>query len=82
MTNTRSSRQEGGQSSIAHSAFLALALSRSESPDKIQRLAPLIDGILRQQRKDGSYKIFFDAEPDSGEELYPAQAMLSLLAGR
>jgi hypothetical protein len=67
------------QSSIAHSAFLALALVRSELPDKIQRLAPLIDGILCQQRKDGSYKIFFDAEPDSGEELYPAEAMLSLL---
>ncbi len=69
----------GRESSIAHSAFLALAFSRSELPDKIQRLAPLIEGILRQQRKDGSYKIFFDAEPDSGEELYPAEAMLSLL---
>ena len=69
----------GKQSSIAHSAFLALALSRSEFPGKIQRLAPLIDGILHQQRKDGSYKIFFDAEPDRGEELYPAEAMLSLL---
>jgi hypothetical protein len=69
----------GKPSSIAHSAFLALALSRSEFTDKVQRLAPLIDGILRQQRKDGSYKIFFDAEPDSGEELYPAEAMLSLL---
>jgi hypothetical protein len=68
-----------GPSSIAHSAFLALALCRSECPDKIQRLGPLIDGILRQQREDGSYKIFFDAEPDSGEELYPAEAMLSLL---
>jgi hypothetical protein len=69
----------GEQSSIAHSAFLALALSRSDLPDKIQRLVPLIDGIVRQQRKDGSYKIFFDFEPDSGEELYPAEAMLSLL---
>jgi hypothetical protein len=69
----------GEPSSIAHSAFLALALCRSEGPDKIQRLTPLINGILRQQRKDGSYKIFFDAEPDSGEELYPAEAMLSLL---
>ncbi len=69
----------GEQSSIAHSAFMALALARSELPDKIPRLAPLIDGILRQQRNDGSYKIFFGAEPDSGEELYPAEAMLSLL---
>lgn len=69
----------GEQSSIAHSAFLALALCRSEFPDKIERLTPLIEGILRQQREDGSYKIFFGAWPDSGEELYPAEAMLSLL---
>jgi len=66
-------------SSIAHSAFLALALIRSELPDKVQRFTPLIDGILWQQREDGSYKIFFDAEPDSGEELYPAEAMLAIL---
>ena len=69
----------GEQSSIAHSAFLALALCCSEYPDKIERVVPLVDGILHQQREDGSYKIFFDAKPDSGEELYPAEAMLSLL---
>jgi hypothetical protein len=40
----------GRQSSIAHSAFLALALSCSEFPDKIQQLAPLIDGILLRMR--------------------------------
>jgi hypothetical protein len=70
---------QGEPSSIAHSAFLALALIRSELPDKVRRFAPLIAGILRQQREDGSYKIFFDAEPDSGEELYPAEAMLAIL---
>jgi len=70
---------QGEPSSIAHSAFLALALARSELPDKVGRFAPLTDGILRQQRKDGSYKIFFDSVPDSGEELYPAEAMLALL---
>lgn len=69
----------GESSSIAHSAFLALALARSDLPDKVPRLTPLVDGILRQQRPDGSYKIFFDAAPDSGEELYPAEAMLALL---
>ena len=69
----------GEPSSIAHSAFLALALARSEFPDKVRRFAPLTDGILRQQREDGSYKIFFDAVADSGEELYPAEAMLALL---
>lgn len=69
----------GESSSIAHSAFLALALVRSDLPDKMQRLTPLANGILRQQRDNGSYKVFFDAVPDSGEELYPAEAMLSLL---
>jgi hypothetical protein len=58
---------------------MALALARSDRPDKVQRLTALVDGILRQQREDGSYKIFFDAVPDSGEELYPAEAMLALL---
>lgn len=66
-------------SSIASSAFLTLALARSDLPDKVQRLTPLADGILHQQRPDGSYRVFFDEEPDSGEELYPAEAMLALL---
>jgi hypothetical protein len=66
-------------SSIAQSTFLALALAHSGLPDKVRKFASLIDGILRQQRQDGSYKIFFDAEPDAGEELYPAEAMLALL---
>jgi hypothetical protein len=66
-------------SSIAHSAFMALALARSGLPDKTEQFIPLVDGILQQQRTDGSYKVFFDAEPDSGEELYPAEAMLALL---
>jgi hypothetical protein len=69
----------GESSSIAHSAFLALALARSDLPDRVRRFIPLVDGILRQQREDGSYKVFFDAVPDSGEELYPAEAMLALL---
>ncbi|MGB8386896.1 hypothetical protein [Mycobacterium sp.] len=69
----------GECSSIAHSAFLTLALAQSDLPHKVQRLTPLADGILRQQRRDGSYKVFFDAAPDSGEELYPAEAMLGLL---
>jgi hypothetical protein len=69
----------GESSSIAHSAFMALALARSDRPDRVQRVRPLVDGILQQQRDEGSYKIFFDAVPDCGEELYPAEAMLALL---
>jgi hypothetical protein len=69
----------GEPSSIAHSAFLALALAHSELPGKVPQLTPLTEGILRQQREDGSFRIFFDALPDQGEELYPAEAMLALL---
>jgi hypothetical protein len=70
---------KGEPASIAHNAFLALALSCADLPDKTERLVPLIDGILRQQRKDGSYKIYFGSVADSGEELYPGEAMLALL---
>ncbi len=70
---------QGELSSIAHGAFLALALIHSESPDSMRRWEPLIAGILRQQRKNGSYKVFFDSEQEGGEELYPAEAMLAIL---
>ena len=69
-------------SSIAYSAFLTLALAHSDLPGKVARLTPLADGILHQQRPDGSYKVFFDDTPDSGLELYPAEAMLALLEAR
>jgi hypothetical protein len=70
---------QGQLSSIAYSAFLALALIHSESPDSVRRWEPLIAGILKQQRKNGSYKVFFDSEQEGGEELYPAEAMLAIL---
>lgn len=66
--------------SIAHNAFMILALARSRVPDRVTRLVPLSDGIVRQQRRsDGSFKIFFGPEEDAGEDLYPAEAMLALL---
>jgi hypothetical protein len=68
----------GESSSIAHSAFLLLALLHS-SPCEEHTITSLTEGILRQQRLDGSYKIYFDAHPDDGEELYPGEAMLALV---
>lgn len=68
---------EKAASSTAYSAFLVLALARSELPDEVERLTRLADGIVGQQRQDGSHKVFFDDAPDSGEELYPAEAMLA-----
>ena len=69
----------GEPSSIAHSAFMILALLAGSSPRSDKDIAALAEGIVRQQRPDGSYKVFFEDLPDSGEELYAGEAMLALL---
>jgi len=66
-------------SGIAHSAFLVLSLLSSNLPDRQQKAIALADAILGQQRRDGSYKIYFGEEPDSGVEFYPGEAMLALM---
>lgn len=66
-------------SSIAHSAFLLLALLHAPPPRRAREIAALAEGIRRQQRADGSFRIYFDDLPDSGEELYAGEAMLALL---
>jgi len=62
-------------SSIAHSAFMILALTGAPAPRKIRQITALADGILRQQRPDGSYKVYFHDLPDQGEELSPARIL-------
>jgi hypothetical protein len=69
----------GEPSSIAHSAFMMLALLHAPPPRQRGQIAALAEGILRQQRADGSYRISYDELPDSGEELYAGEAMLALL---
>ncbi|WON74634.1 hypothetical protein [Nitrosospira sp. Is2] len=66
-------------SCIAHSAFMILALLHPPSPRRTQKVAALAGGILRQQRPNGSYKVYFRDLPDHGEELYAGEAMLALL---
>ena len=66
-------------SSIAHSAFMILALLRAPPPRRTHQIAALAAGILRQQRPDGSYKVCFEDLPDYGEELYSGEAMLALM---
>lgn len=72
-------RRLGEPSSIAHSAFMILALLRGPPPRRVHEIAALAQGILRQQRPDGSYKVFFDDLQDAGEELYSGEAMLALM---
>ena len=71
----------GEPSTIAHSAFLLLAMLRAPTPRWRREIAALAEGIVRQQRPDGSYAVFFSELPDSGEELYGGEATLALLAG-
>jgi hypothetical protein len=66
-------------SSISHSAFMILSLIHSRLPDRKEKVLPLADGILGQQRTDGSYKIYFGQEKDDGLDFYPGEAMLALL---
>jgi hypothetical protein len=66
-------------SSIAHSAFMILALTGVTPPGKTRQITALAEGILRQQRPNGSYKVYFHDLPDQGEELYAGEAMLALL---
>jgi hypothetical protein len=66
-------------SSIAHSAFMLLSLIHSHLSDRKQKALLLADGILVQQRPDGSYKIYFGPERDDGLDFYPGEAMLALL---
>jgi len=65
-------------SSIAHSAFMILALLHDPARRDSERTAALAEGILRQQRANGSYKVHFEELPDQGEELYAGEAMLAL----
>jgi hypothetical protein len=84
------SRRLGESSNIAHSAFMLLALLHAPPPyahqpsllserDRPRTIAGLAEGILRQQRPDGSYHIYFHDLPDEGEELYAGEAVLALL---
>jgi poly-gamma-glutamate synthesis protein (capsule biosynthesis protein) len=69
----------GEPSGIAHSAFMILALLHADHAGREATAVALAEGILRQQRHDGSYKVYFGAAPDDGLELYPGEAMLALM---
>jgi len=66
-------------SSIAHSAFMLLAISDSALAEREAKVVRLAEGILRQQRRDGSYRVYFGGEEDEGLEFYPGEAMLALM---
>ncbi len=69
----------GKPTGIAHSAFLVLAMLEAELPRKEQDVRRLAEGILRQQRADGSLQVYFGIRPDEGLEFYPGEALLALV---
>jgi hypothetical protein len=70
-------------SGIAHSAFMLLAILDAapavDVPRRESTIAGLAEGLLHQQRPDGSYRIYFGDEADEGLEFYPGEAMLALM---
>lgn len=69
----------GESAGIAHSAFMLLVLADARLSDREPRVSRLAEGILGQQRPDGSYRIYFGGEEDEGLEFYPGEAMLALM---
>ena len=69
----------GEPSGIAHNAFLLLSLLFSTYSPREEHIRPLADGVVKQQRRDGSYKVYFGDEEDDGLDLYPGEAMLALM---
>lgn len=66
--------------SIALNAFMLLTLITSpDYPEAAIWSKKLAETILRQQRENGSYKIFFNDKDDSGLDYYPGEAMLALM---
>jgi hypothetical protein len=69
----------GEPAGIAHSALLLRALSDWDVPEREGLVRALAEGILHQQRRDGSYRIFFGEEADSSLEFIPGEALLALV---
>ena len=58
-----------------------MELETWDTERNFRRIAALAEGILQQQRLNGSFKIHFNDLPDHGEELYAGEAMLALVEG-
>lgn len=72
----------GEPASIAHSAFMLLALldaAEVRISGHDEKAVQVAQGISSQQRRDGSYRVFFDVRADEGLEFYPGEAMLGLM---
>ena len=69
----------GNDSKISYSAFMILALvNLPEYSESIIKANSLAEGLLNQQRDDGSYNTSFIGK-GKGIDYYPGEAMLSLM---
>jgi len=66
---------------LGFNAFLILALLNLEDiPDRTELMSLLAEGILHQQRRDGSYATYFHSDQATGVDYYPGEANLALMA--
>ncbi|MBU2025719.1 hypothetical protein KJ912_03190, partial [Patescibacteria group bacterium] len=69
-----------GQAKLAYNAFLVMALLNSpDYPGARGYMNKLAQGIVKQQKKDGSFATHFNSSENSGVDFYPGEAMLALM---
>jgi len=64
---------------IAYSAFIILAISNMEIDRKREYLEKLGNGLLFQQRKDGSLITYFNSNSNEGIDYYPGESLFALM---
>ena len=65
---------------LGYSAFMILSLLEMDREGKDLDLERLANGIIYQQRPDGSLKTLFYSDLDSGVDYYPGEALLAMMA--
>jgi len=60
--------------------FMMALLGLDPSPGRDDLLKNLAAGILHQQKEDGSYNTYFYSDRNTGQDFYPGEANLALIA--
>ncbi|MDD5023265.1 MAG: hypothetical protein PHU63_03795 [Candidatus ainarchaeum sp.] len=77
--NTMIIRMISNNDKIAYSAFMILAISNMEIDRKNEYLEKLGNGLLLQQREDGSLITYFNSNSNDGIDYYPGESLFALM---
>jgi hypothetical protein len=64
---------------IAYSAFMILAISNMDIDRKNEYMEKIGNGLLLQQREDGSLITYFNSNQNSGIDYYPGESLFALM---